>query len=189
MYGLAYFHILKYSYTNCSRKISVHVLSTNNDQILNWRLHKNRCLYWVTAIMGFLFNTLYAALSIWNLIFRNKPAILPCLIDHNCSVLKYLQRWSPHFTSCNYNHFKCSFHRIVSSCEVWFQRSPRQGGQCFSCKQCLYSIHVLTLWNILIAVQLVTMIATPICMLLFIHHRVLILLGQPFLQAITDYVS
>ena len=69
------------------------------------------------------------------------------------------------------------------------QRNTRQGGQCFSCKQCLYSIHVLALWNILIAVQLVTMIATPICVLLFIHHRVLILLGQPFLQAIADYVS
>ena len=87
MYGLAYFHILKYSYTNCSRKISVHVLSTNNDQILNWRLDKNRWLYWATAIMAFLFNTLYAALSIWNLIFHNKPAIISCLIDHNCSVL------------------------------------------------------------------------------------------------------
>ena len=87
VYGLAYFHILKYSYTNCSCKISVHVLPTNNDQILNWRIHKNRCLYWATAIMAFLFNTLYAALSIWNLVVHNKPAIISCLIDHNCSVL------------------------------------------------------------------------------------------------------
>ena len=46
-----------------------------------------RCLYWAIAIMGFLFTTLHAALSIWNLIVHNKPAIISCLIDHNCSVL------------------------------------------------------------------------------------------------------
>ena len=34
---------------------------------------------------------------------------------------------------------------------------------------------MLALWNILIAMQLVTMIATPICVLLFIHPQVTVL--------------
>ena len=56
------------------------------------------------------------------------------------------------------------------------QRSPRQVGQCTSCKQwLLQSIHVLALWNILIAVQLITMIATPISVLLFLNPQVTVL--------------
>ena len=56
------------------------------------------------------------------------------------------------------------------------QRSPRQVGQCPSCKQwLLQSIHVLALWNILIAIQLITMIATPISVLLFLNPQVTVL--------------
>ena len=56
------------------------------------------------------------------------------------------------------------------------QRSPRQVGQCPSCKQwLLQSIHVLALWNILIAIQLITMVVIPIFVLLFLNPQVTVL--------------
>ena len=51
-----------------------------------------------------------------------------------------------------------------------------EGGQRPSWKQFLQQgFHVLALWNILIAIQLVSMIATPICVLLFVYPQVTVL--------------
>ena len=55
------------------------------------------------------------------------------------------------------------------------QRNLRPGGW-FPCKQCfLQSIHVLALWSILVAIQLLTKIAIPICVVLFVHPQVTVL--------------
>ena len=56
------------------------------------------------------------------------------------------------------------------------QRNLRHGGWCPSHKLCfLQSIHALALWSILLAIQLLTKIATPICVLLFVHPQVTVL--------------
>ena len=44
------------------------------------------CLYWAIAIMAFLCNTSYIALSIWNNFFGNWPRITNCLIHPNCPI-------------------------------------------------------------------------------------------------------
>ena len=46
------------------------------------------CLYWATAIIAFLLNTVYTAASIRHHIFQNKSAITSCIIhlNHPCSI-------------------------------------------------------------------------------------------------------
>ena len=43
-------------------------------------------LYWATAIMAFLCNTLYSVTSIRHHILRSKPAITACIIYPKCSI-------------------------------------------------------------------------------------------------------
>ena len=137
------------------------------------------CLYWATAIVAFLCNILYIAASIRHT-FRSKPAITSCLIHPNCSIPSDASVYKDEvltllavaiiIPSAVFAELLIS---VLAVKDVFHnQRSPRCGGQCPSPKQCLLQlIHVLALWNILIAIQLITMIATPICVLLFLHPQ------------------
>ena len=141
------------------------------------------CLYWATAIMAFLWNTLYTTLSMWNN-FILRPAITSCLVHGNCSVPSDANVYKDEVLTV------LAVYIIIPSAvfiellvcilavkyEFHDQRNLRHGGQCPSHKQCfLQSIHVLALWNILIAIQLLTKIATPICVFLFVHPQLTIL--------------
>ena len=140
------------------------------------------CLYWATAIMAFLCNILHAALSIWHT-FRNKPAITSCIIQHKCSIPSDANVYKDEFLTVLFVYIiipsAVFAELLVSVLAVKFNfhdvRSLRDG-HLPSWKQFLLcSIHVLALWNILIAIQLLTMIAIPICVLLFLHPQVTIL--------------
>ena len=43
-------------------------------------------LYWATAIMAFLCNTVYTVTAIRHHIFRSKPAITSCIIHQKCPI-------------------------------------------------------------------------------------------------------
>ena len=138
------------------------------------------CLYWAIAIMALLCNTLYIALSIWNNFFQKWPGITNCLIHPNCSIPSDASVYKDEvltlivvaiiIPSAVFTELLVS---VLAVKDVFHdQRSRRRGGQCPSHKQCLLqSIHVLASWNILIATQLVSKIAIPICVLLFVHPQ------------------
>ena len=134
------------------------------------------CLYWATAVVAFLFNVLYIATSIRHT-FWSKLAITNCLVHPICSIPSNASVYKDEvFTALAvYIIIPSSvfIELLVSVLAVFhYQRSLRHVGQRSSCKQCiLQSIHVLALWNILITNQLITMIATPIFVLLFIHPQ------------------
>ena len=138
------------------------------------------CLYWATAIVAFLCNILYIAASIRHT-FRSKSAITSCLIHPNSSIPSdasvYKDEVLTLLVVTIITPSAVFAELLVSVLAVFrYQRSLRHVGQCPSCNQCLLqSIHVLALWNILIAIQLITMIATPICVLLFVHPQVTVL--------------
>ena len=135
------------------------------------------CLYWATAVVAFLCNIFYIAASIWHMAFQNKPAITSCLIHPNCSIPSDASVYKDEVLTllAVYAIIPSAvfIELLVSVLAVFcYQRSLRHVGQCPSCKQCLLQgFHVLALWNILIAIQLITMIATPICVLLFVHPQ------------------
>ena len=140
------------------------------------------CLYWATAIMAFLCNILHAAFSMWHT-FRNKPAITSCIIQHKCSVPSDANVYKDELLTLLFVYIIIAStvfaELLVSVLAVKFNfhdlRSLRDGRRP-SWKQFLrWNIHVLALWNILIAIQLLTMIAIPICVLLFLHPQVTIL--------------
>ena len=139
------------------------------------------CLYWATAVVAFLCNVLYIAASIRTTL-RNKPAITNCLVHPNCSIPSDASVYKDEVLTLLAVYIiipsSVFIELLVSALAVFcYQRSLRRGGQCPSCKQCiLQSIHMLALWNILITIQLITMIATPIFVLLFIHPQVTVLL-------------
>ena len=132
--------------------------------------------------MAFLCNILHAAFSIWHT-FRKKPAITSCIIQRKCSVPSDASVYKDEFLTVLFVYIiipsAVFAELLVSVLAVKFNfhdlRSLRDG-QHPSWKQFLLrSIHVLALWNILIAIQLLTMIAIPICVLLFLHPQVTIL--------------
>ena len=139
------------------------------------------CLYWATAIVAFLYNIAYAAYSIQQTFFGYRPAITSCIIHPDCSIPSDTSVYKDEVLTIYIIIPSTVFiELLVSILAVKYdfhgQRSPRQVGQCPSCKQwLLQSIHVLALWNILIAIQLITMIATPISVLLFLNPQVTVL--------------
>ena len=145
------------------------------------------CLYWATAIVAFLYNIAYAAYSIQQT-FGYKPAITNCIIHHmhpKCSIPTDASVYKHEVLTMLAVYIivpsAVFIELLVSIFAVKYdfrdQRSPRQVGQCPACKQwLLQSIHVLALWNILIAVQLITMFVIPIFVLLFLNPQVTVLL-------------
>ena len=138
------------------------------------------CLYWATAVVAFFCNILYIAASIRHT-FWSKPAITSCLIHPNCSIPSdasvYKDEVLTLLAVIIITPSAVFIELIVSVLAVFhYQKSLRHVGQRSSCNQHLLpSIHVLALWNILVAIQLITMIATPICVLLFVHPQVTVL--------------
>ena len=142
------------------------------------------CLYWATAIMAFLYNISYTAVSIQQTFFGYRPAITSCIIHPDCSIPSDTSVYKDEVLTMLAVYIiipsTVFIELLVSILAVKYdfhgQRSPRQVGQCPSSKQwLLQSIHVLVLWNILIAIQLITMIATPISVLLFLNPQVTVL--------------
>ena len=140
-----------------------------------------RCLYWATAIIAFLLNTVYTAASIKNHIFRNKPVITSCIIhlNHPCSIPSDTNVYKDEVItlvamiatvpSAVFIELLVSIYAV----KYFFgQRSLRYGQQRnFWRHYLLQTVHVLALWSILIALQIITTALLPLLVLLFIHPQ------------------
>ena len=140
------------------------------------------CLYWATAVVAFLFSVFYLATSIRTTL-RNKPAITNCLVHPNFSVPSDASVYKDEVLTLLAVYVVIpsavfiEFLACILAVKYAFhdQRNLRPGGW-FPCKQCfLQSIHVLALWSILVAIQLLTKIAIPTCVVLFVHPQVTVL--------------
>ena len=144
-----------------------------------------KCLYRATAILAFLFNPLYYGTSIVRSFSIPRPLIVSCILclsDPCCEI--------PSATSVYHDEVLTLVAKItiisisvftelvVSIFAVKYrfadQRSLKCG--CHSWRQCFKLIvHVLALWNILIAVQIFIITAIPIGVLLWIFPQLTII--------------
>ena len=136
-------------------------------------------LYWATAIMAFLCNTLYSVTSIRHHIIRSKPAITACIIYPKCSIPSDTDIYKDEMVTlvAVITIIPCAvlIELFISICIVKsiYQRTSR-----YSCswKQLVLQIvDVFTLWNIFIMLQISTMVAIPFCVLLLIHPQVTVM--------------
>ena len=142
-----------------------------------------KCLYWATAIMAFFCNTLYAVTSIRRP-FENRPrpAIASCIIHPYCSIPSdtniYKDEFGTVIAVVTIVPIAVFIELLLSICAVKYifsQRSQRSDHQCSWKYYLLQTVHVLALWNILIALQIFTMIVLPLLILLLIHPKVTVL--------------
>ena len=138
------------------------------------------CLYCATAFVTFISNTLYTVLSIWNLLYHGRPTITSCLIYHDsCSVPSDPNVYKDEILTVLAVYIiipSAVFAELLVSVLVvknnFYHKRSLRDGQRPSWKQFLQQgFYVFGLWNILVAIQLITMIATPIFVLLFIHPQ------------------
>ena len=145
-------------------------------------------LYWTTAIVAFFCNTAYIATSLTHQFTRGHPTITPCIIhldNYNCSIPSDTKIYRAEILTLVAKVIiipSAVFVEVVVS--IYFainlqdsQKRPRY--VVFMLKQCL---HVLALWNVLITVQLLTMIAIPISVLLLIRPQVTIIISLFFMM-------
>ena len=140
-----------------------------------------RCLYWAAAIVAFFCNIAYIAASLTHQFSRGHPAITRCIIhlaNYNCSI--------PSDTNIYRDEVLtlvgkltiipiAVFIELFVSISVVRSYSPTPN---FAWKQCLLqTVHVIALWNIQTALQLLAMVVTPICVLLLVHPQETILLS------------
>ena len=141
------------------------------------------CLYWATAIMAFLCNTSYTVTSIGKHLLEDHPAITSCIIHPNCSIPSDTSVYKDEiFTissvvtiipSAIFIELLLSIYAVKN---LIGPRSLRYGHHCNFWKYyLLQTVHVLALWNILITLQLFTMILLPLLVLLLIHPQVTVL--------------
>ena len=138
-------------------------------------------LYRATAIVAFPFNIFYTAASIRYQFLHNIPTITSCIVhivNHNCEI--------PSDTSVYQDEVLtlvakltiiplAVFIELLASIYTVKTHFVTQRRHCPSWKHfLLQTFHVLALWNILIAVQLFTMVAIPISGLLIIQPQMTI---------------
>ena len=145
-----------------------------------------KCLYQATAFVSFLCNVAYTTVSIWNYFSKNDPAIAACVIHlskHHCTI--------PSDTSAYRDEVNtlvakliiiplAIFVELLMSIYIvrhYFVIMVRRYDQRYHPLKLylLQSLHVLALWNIMITIQLATMTAIPLTVLLLTHPQVTIL--------------
>ena len=144
------------------------------------------CLYWATAIVAFPLNIIYTTASIRHQFLYNVPTITSCIVhfvNHKCDI--------PSDTSVYQDDVLTLVAKLtiiplavfiellasIYAVKTHFvsQRRLRWGHRCHFWKHCILQIfHVLALWNILIAIQLLSMVAIPIFGLLIIRPQLTI---------------
>ena len=139
------------------------------------------CLHGATAMVAFPFNIFYTAVSIRYQFVHNIPTITSCIVhfvDHKCDI--------PSDTSVYQDEVLtlvakltiiplAVFIELLASIYTVKTYFVPQRRHCPFWKHCLLqTFHVLALWNILIAVQLVSMVAIPISGLLIIQPQMTI---------------
>ena len=148
--------------------------------------HFTACLYWAAALIAFLCDIIYTENSLYRHYYHNQPFITSCIVErsgHKCSLLSDTRLYKDEvFTLMS----KITIIPIAVFAEVVVSVHAtrhhvigRQYGRrrCFCLHQ---TIHVLALWNILILLQIFTMCAIPLCVLLLTHPQVTFLCWAMF---------
>ena len=136
------------------------------------------CLYCATAIMAFLCNILYAVSSFRHHFSQDKPAITSCIVHPNCSIPSDTDVYRDEIVTLVGVATiipSAVFIELLLSIYVVKFHFKSQRSYYFLRQYPLKILHVLALWNIMISIQLVSMIVLPICVLLLIHPQVTIL--------------
>ena len=139
------------------------------------------CLYWATAIVALTFNIFYTVSSIRYQFFFNIPRITSCIVhfvNHTCDI--------PSDTSVYQDEVHTLvakvtiipptvFIKLLASIYTVKTHFATQKRRCHSWNHYLLrTFHVLTLWSILMALQLFAMVAIPITGLLIIWPQMTI---------------
>ena len=142
------------------------------------------CLYWATAILALPLNICYTVSSIRYQFFFNIPTITSCIVNHTCDIPSNTSIYQDEVLTlvtkvtiiplAVFIELLASIYAVKTHFVT--QRRLRSWGHCcHSWKHyLLQTFHVLALWNILIMVQLFTMIAIPISGLLIIRPQLTI---------------
>ena len=142
------------------------------------------CLYRATASTTFLCNIAYTAISIWNH-SDNDPAITACVIHlskHPCTIPSGSSAYQDEVNTLLAKVIIIPFAIFVELLlSIYIARHhfvliPRCDQRCHSLKfYLLQAVHVLALWNILITIQLASLTAIPLIVLLLAHPQVVVL--------------
>ena len=138
--------------------------------------HFTAYLYWAAALIAFLCNVVYTAASLYSHI-HNHPAITSCIIELSkckCSI--------PSDTSLYKDEVLTLVAKVtiipIAVCaelvvSILTVRHHIVGRRHHLRNHCLLeTVHVIALWNILIVLQIITMSAIPLCVLLLTHPQV-----------------
>ena len=148
--------------------------------VASGRHFTGRHLYWAAALIAFLFNVMYTGTSLFYYFHSNRPAITSCIVylpKHKCTI--------PSDTSLYKDEVltlvaKVTIIPIAVFAELFVSIltarnhfGRRYGSRCRLWQHCLLqAVHVIALWNILILLQIITMCAIPLCILLLTHPQV-----------------
>ena len=143
------------------------------------------CLYWATAIVAFPLNIYYTATSIRHQFQYNVPTITSCIVhivNQGCDIPSDTSVYQDEVLTLMakltliplavFIELLASIYAVKTH---FVSQRLRWGLRCHSWKHCiLQTFHVLALWNILIAIQLLSMVAIPISGLLIIQPQMTI---------------
>ena len=145
------------------------------------------CLYWATAFTTFIYNVAYTGNSFWNHFGKNLPTITACIIHlsmYPCTIpastTVYGDEVNTLFTKVIIIPIAIFVDLFISNytvrCHFITARLRYDHRYHYWKHYMLQSLHVLALWNILITIQLTTMTAIPLGVLLLTHTQMTILL-------------
>ena len=142
-----------------------------------------KCLYQATAFASFLCNVACTTFSIWNDFVRNDPAITACVIffsKHPCTIPSDTSAYRDEVITllakliiiplAIFVELLMSIYIVRRHSVIMVQRYDHRYHPLKV--YLLQSLHVLALWNIMITIQLATMTAIPLTVLLLTHPQV-----------------
>ena len=146
--------------------------------------HFTACLYWAAALIAFLWNVIYTGTSLVQH-YHNEPAITSCIVElsrYKCSIPSetglYKDEVLTLAAKVTIIPIAVFVELVISILTVRLHISgKRYSSRYILRKHCLLQVvHVIGLWNILIVLQIFTMCAIPLCVLLVTHPQVTFLL-------------
>ena len=157
--------------------------------------HFTACLYWAAALIAFLFNIIYTGMSL-SQHYHNEPAITSCIVELSkckCSIPSETSLYKDEVLTLAAKvtiiPIAVCAELVISILTVRHHISGKRYSSRYHLrKHCLLqAVHVIALWNILIVLQIFTMCAIPLCVLLLTHPQVTFLCLAFFLMVLVGW--
>ena len=154
--------------------------------------HFTACLYWAAALIASLFNIIYTGMSL-SQHYHNEPAITSCIVELSkckCSIPSDTSLYKDEVLTLAAKvtiiPIAVCAKLVISILTVRHHISGKRYSSRYHLrKHCLLqAVHVIALWNILIVLQIFTMCAIPLCVLLLTHPQVTFLCLAFFLMVL-----